>query len=504
MDLRLGGQPATGEELAAIAGVLGSIEPDGGRVVRGGHLARARRHLLLPALHALQDRVGWISRGAVDELARRLSVAPAEIHGVATFYHLLSTEPGPRRRVLGCDDVACLAAGVGPLPPGHERSSCLGRCEQAAAGPVTTVLEAPASVELPDPGEFGALRRARELGPAGVIAELAASGLVGRGGAAFPTARKWEAVARGAAPRYVVCNADESEPGTFKDRWLLEKDPYRVLEGMLVCALAVGAERGYVYLREEYPQARAVLEEAIRHLPDGALEIEVRRGAGAYVCGEETALFNSLEGKRGEPRNRPPFPVERGLFGRPTVINNVETLAAVTRVLEEGPAAARRKLFSVSGAVDRPGVYEVQLGTPLGELIRLAGGVRGTLRAVLLGGAAGTLLGPDRLELPLDFGAGATLGSGSVVVVDQSIDLGQVMLRIARFFREESCGQCVPCRVGTVRQEEALRRLLEGRPLGGREAELERLRELAQVMRDASICGLGQTASAAIQSGLRL
>jgi len=186
------------------------------------------------------------------------------------------------------------------------------------------------------------------------------------------------------------------------------------------------------------------------------------------------------------------------------VINNVETLVAVTRVLVEGPGAARRKLFSVSGAVQEAGVHEVELGTPLGDLIELAGGVRGRLRAVLLGGAAGTLLGPDQLHLPLDFGTGATLGSGSVVVFNDSVDLGVVMLRIARFFREESCGQCVPCRVGTVRQEEALRRLLSGRPQGGREAELARLRELAQVMRDASICGLGQTASSAIQSGLRL
>ncbi|HVD01636.1 MAG TPA: NADH-ubiquinone oxidoreductase-F iron-sulfur binding region domain-containing protein [Candidatus Dormibacteraeota bacterium] len=556
MDLRLSGAAATEVEREAIDAVLGPAVKAGSRVVRGGHRDRERRHLLLPALHALQDRVGWVSRGATEHLAERLAVAPAEIHGVASFYHLLATHPGPKTVVHVCDDVACLAAGAGKLfaeldasGAAWKRSPCLGHCEHGSAalvrraggrGEALDVTLAPVTAsqvtdllaggpapsqgvpDLPAPGEFRALRRARELGPDGVLAELAAGRLVGRGGAAFATARKWEAVARSQLrPRYVVCNADESEPGTFKDRVLLERDPYQVLEAMQVCGHVVGAERGFIYIRDEYPRARSLVAAAIERLRAGGLlegfEIELRRGAGAYVCGEETSLFNSIEGHRGEPRNRPPFPVERGLFGRPTVINNVETLVAVARILEEGGEAYGRlgtagsagtKLFCVSGAVERPGLQEVEFGATLGQLIELAGGVRSghTLQAVLLGGTAGSLVGAGRLDLPLTLEATreakTTIGSGAVVVFDETSDLGEVAVRIARFFREESCGQCVPCRVGTVRQEEALRRLFAGRPLGSREEELVRLKDIAQVMRDASICGLGQTAANAVQSAL--
>jgi len=302
---------------------------------------------------------------------------------------------------------------------------------------------------------------------------------------------------------------------------LLERDPYPVLQAMLVCGFVVGAEHGFIYIRDEYPRARAVVAAAIEKLRaagrlDG-FEIEVRRGAGAYVCGEETSLFNSIEGRRGEPRNRPPFPVDQGLFGCPTVINNVETLAAVVRILEEGgesygrlgtTGSAGTKLFCVSGAVTKPGLFEVEFGATLRELIDLAGGVPAghSLQAVLLGGAAGTFVGPGALDLPLTLEAtreaGMTVGSGAVVVFDDTADLGEAVLRIARFFREESCGQCVPCRVGTVRQEEALRRMFTGRPLGSHGEELIRLRDISQVMRDASICGLGQTAANAVQSAL--
>ena len=359
---------------------------------------------------------------------------------------------------------------------------------------------------------------------------MAASRLLGRGGAAFPASRKWEAVARSPArPHYVVCNADESEPGTFKDRVLLESDPFGVLEGLLLAGFATGSARGYIYVRDEYPLARARLAEAIAALHQAgwlgpavggsgfAFEIELRRGAGAYVCGEETSLFNSIEGRRGEPRNKPPFPVESGLFGRPTLVNNVETLLAVLEAVGTGGAlyaqvgtegSTGTKLFCVSGAVARPGLYEVEFGTTLGELIELAGGVTEgrRLRAVLLGGAAGSLVGPARLDVPLTFEgtrtAGLTIGSGAIVVIDAGADIAAIVLRIAQFFREESCGQCVPCRVGTVRQEEALRRLLSGRPRVSREDELRLLAEVAQVMRDASICGLGQTAANAVQSAL--
>src|SRR5437588_830897 len=498
MDVKLSGATASDVERAAVATVLGPEPPQAGRVVRAGRAQREQRHLLLPALHALQDGVGWVSRGAVDHLAERLGVAPAEIYGVASFYHLLATEPQPALAVHVCDDVACRAAGagalLGQLGEAVQRSACLGLCDRGSAAlvrrsgppaerldvavaPVTALQvagflggEAPpelAAADIPPPqagkpglrllrraagevittvndyeaaGGLAALRRALEQGPDWVLAEVKAAALVGRGGAAFPTARKWEAVLRAPSrPHYAVCNADESETGTFKDRVLLERDAFAVLESLAIAGFATGSKHGFLYVRDEYPLARARLQAAIEALrqagwlgaavggPGFAFDVELRRGAGAYICGEETALFNSIEGRR--------------------------------------------------------------------------------LQAVLLGGAAGSLVGPSRLDLELSFeaarAAGLSLGSGAVVVLDESLDLSEVVLRIARFFREESCGQCVPCRVGTVRQEEALRRLFSGRPLGSREDELVRLSDVAEVMRDASICGLGQTAAIAVQSALR-
>jgi NADH-quinone oxidoreductase subunit F len=380
-------------------------------------------------------------------------------------------------------------------------------------------------------GGYAALRQALALGPERVIREVTDSKLVGRGGAAFPTGRKWEAVARmPVRPHYLVCNADESEPGTFKDRVLMEEDPFALVEAMTICGYATGCERGFVYIRGEYPLATERVQGAIGQARDRGLlgdnvfgaglrfDLEIRRGGGAYICGEETALFNSIEGKRGEPRNKPPFPVQVGLFGKPTVVNNVETLVNVLDIVIEGGAAfaaigtagsSGMKLFCVSGCVESPGVFEVPFGVTLRELIDLAGGVRGgrPLQAVLLGGAAGVFVGPDEIEMPLTFegsrAAGATLGSGVVMVFDDRIDLRPIVLRIAAFFRDESCGQCVPCRVGTVRQEEALHRIAAGRPIGTVAAEQALIDDLAQVMRDASICGLGHTASGAVQSAMR-
>jgi NADH-quinone oxidoreductase subunit F len=298
---------------------------------------------------------------------------------------------------------------------------------------------------------------------------------------------------------------------------------------MTIAGYATGCERGYLYIRGEYPLATRRLQHAIEaarargFLGADALgagftfDVELRRGAGAYICGEETALLNSIEGQRGEPRNKPPFPSVRGLFGRPTVINNVETLYNVLEILRiGGPAFASigagrstgTKLFCVAGAVATPGVYEVDFGTTLRELLALAGGVRGELRTVLLGGAAGGFVSPDQLDVPLTLEGtrqiGATLGSGVVLALDTSADLPAMLRRIAAFFRDESCGQCVPCRVGTVRQEEALARLARGVPLGSRDTELALLDDLARVMVDASICGLGQTAPAAVRSALAL
>jgi NADH-quinone oxidoreductase subunit F len=379
-----------------------------------------------------------------------------------------------------------------------------------------------------------ALHQALAMGPEAVIAEVTDSKLMGRGGAAFPTGRKWAAVASQAAqPHYVVCNADESEPGTFKDRVLMELDPFSVVEAMTIEGFATGASAGYLYVRGEYPLAEARIRGAVAtaraagylgaNIAESgfAFDIEVRRGAGAYICGEETALFESIEGKRGEPRNKPPFPVEIGLFGRPTAVNNVETLVNVLAILEDGPGGGSRyahvgtegstgpKLFCLSGNVTKPGVYEVAFGTTLRELLELGGGVpeRRKIRAILLGGAAGVFVGPEALDTPLTFegtrAIGATLGSGVVMVFDETADMVGTLRRIAAFFRDESCGQCVPCRVGTVRQEELLARLADRVAVRTRDEELVLLKEIGQAMRDASICGLGQTASSAIESAVR-
>ncbi|MGE6734068.1 NADH-ubiquinone oxidoreductase-F iron-sulfur binding region domain-containing protein [Streptomyces sp. NPDC059900] len=375
-------------------------------------------------------------------------------------------------------------------------------------------------------GGYTALRTAFAIGPAAVIREVTDSGLLGRGGAAFPTGRKWQATAsQPDHPHYLVCNADESEPGTFKDRVIMEGDPYALIEAMTVAGYATGAHLGYLYLRGEYPRALRRLEHAIAQarargflgedvLGQGyAFDIEIRRGAGAYICGEETALFNSIEGYRGEPRSKPPFPVEKGLFGKPTAENNVETLVNVLPILTMGaPAYAAigtekstgPKLFCVSGSVERPGIYELPFGATLGDLLALAG-KPDNLRAVLLGGAAGGFVRPDELDIPLTFegtrDAGTTLGSGVVLVLDDTVPLPRVLLRIAEFFRDESCGQCVPCRVGTVRQEEALHRIVE-RTGAAAAGDIALLREVGRTMRDASICGLGQTAWNAVESAI--
>lgn len=600
MDLHFGDSKPTDDERAAVDALLGPPESswEGAdrsaadlRWARGGREARDRRDLLLPGLHAINDRIGWISEGALDYLCRRLTVPPAEAYGVATFYAMFSVKPRPATVLHVCTDLACAAAGASELCAGIEarlglgsgvsvaRSPCLGLCERAPAAlaikagdPVRTAVSAPATVrdavlaasapdsvpeeppaamavpQAKDPaltllrrvgvvdpsslddyrahGGYTALRRAFELGPAGVIREVTDSGLVGRGGAAFPTGRKWQATAsQPDHPHYVVCNADESEPGTFKDRVLMEGDPYALVEAMTIAAYATGAHKGYLYLRGEYPRALHRLEHALAQarargflgadvLGQGyAFDLEIRRGAGAYICGEETALFNSIEGYRGEPRSKPPFPVEKGLFGKPTVENNVETLVNVLPILTMGaPAYAAigtgkstgPKLFCVSGSVERPGIYELPFGATLGELLELAG-VRERLRAVLLGGAAGGFVRPDELDIPLTFEgtreAGTTLGSGVVMAFDDTVPLPRLLLRIAEFFRDESCGQCVPCRVGTVRQEEALHRIVQ-RTGAAAADDIALLREVGRAMRDASICGLGQTAWNAVESAI--
>ena len=578
MDLRLIGATPTDAEIAIIARTVpdAEVEVEQGRAVVGGHRARSMRHLLLPALAAVQNGIGWISPGALDEISRRLSVPPAETYSVATFYALLSTEPRPPLVAHVCDDAACRATGgESALSRLGDRedvvsSPCLGQCDFGSAafiqraGLANRVI-APADGDaiaaalagsepdakprsLPrstisilsrigrvdpssldsyrDHGGYTALARAREMGPDRVIEEIDAANLKGRGGAAFPTGVKWRG-ARDAdgAETYLICNADESEPGTFKDRVIMEGDPFAVVEAMTIAAFAIGSSHGYLYIRGEYPDATNSMRSAVDQaraaglLGEDALgagnhfDIGIRVGQGAYICGEETALFNSIEGYRGEPRQKPPFPTVAGLFSQPTVVNNVETLLNVLPIVERGGTAFARvgtrdstgtRVFCVSGVVAKPGVYEVEFGTKLHELLEMAGGVPNDLVAILLGGAAGSFIGPDKLDLSLTFedsrAAGVALGSGVVVVYDSSTDMKAVTQRIARFFRDESCGQCVPCRVGTVRIEEALARNL----VGSQPLESALINDIDIAMKDASICGLGHTAATAIQSAIAL
>jgi NADH-quinone oxidoreductase subunit F len=627
MDLHVVGPLASPAERAAVDAVVGPPESGwsggardiaaDGRLARGGHEARSRRHLLLPALHALQERVGWISQPGLNYVCRRLVVPPADAYGVATFYALLTTAPRSPVVAHACDDFACRLAGAEELcadlerrlgPAGRPardgaptwlRSPCLGQCDRApaalftiagaapeafAAGPIdaagivarletaavggrAAVAAAPTAATpartatiretVPQVGEPGlrllarvgqidptslddfrahggyrALALAIEQGPQRVIEEVITGEVLGRGGAAFPAGKKWAAAAASTGrPKYIVCNADEAEPGTFKDRVLLEEDPFSVVEAMTIAGFATGAEKGYLYIRGEYRLAEARMATAILRAREAgylgpnvlgagfAFDIEIRRGAGAYVAGEGTALFESIEGKRAEPRNKAGRSTTAGLFQKPTAVNNVETLVNVPGLLLDSGATYAAlgtersngtKLFSVSGHVVRPGVYEVEFGATIRDLIELAGGIPGgrAVKAILVGGAAGVFVGPESIHIPLTFeamhGIGAALGSGAVSVFDETTDLLGILRRIAAFFRDESCGQCVPCRVGTVRQEEILARLVEGRPNGSVAQEVALLNDLGRVMRDASICGLGQTASLAVESGLQL
>ena len=546
------------------------------------------RTALLPALHAAQARYGCIPEAAAVEIGRALGVPLVEVWGVIDFYTLFYRQPVAETVIHVCSDPACALAGSDAMmkmltrryaqsPAGDqvhvEQAPCLGLCEYAPALSVAGQHMAPAAPDtyeellaglgsgkpgrprsrvyhqecsiltgncgrgqttwLEDSaasGGYAGLRKALASGPGEVIATVKASGLVGRGGAAFPTGIKWEGAAQAVGqPKYVVCNADEAEPGTFKDRVLLEDDPHRVLEGLIICAYAIGAEHGYIYIRGEYlfqfetmqtavDQARAAGLLGANILGTGfTFDVELRLGAGAYVCGEETALFESIEGKRGFPRVKPPFPTTHGLFGRPTVINNVETLANIPYILSAGAEAYRQigtqkspgpKLFCLSGDVQRPGLYEVPFGVTVRHLLEdLAGGMRAgrSFQAALFGGAAGAFAGARDLDARLTFedlrAAGLPLGSGVITVFDETRDLRDVLLRLGRFFAEESCGKCYPCQIGTQRQYEILRRLAEGRLLPG---DGQRLQDTGWTMTDASLCGLGQTAASAVLSAARL
>ena len=550
-------------------------------------LAPLGRPALLPALHAAQQLYGWLSEPIATEVSRALGVPLAEVYGVIDFYAMFNRQPAGRTVVRVCSAPVCALAGADvvaqalcrhlQIEPGEvssdgaftvEHAPCLGLCDHAPAllvgeaalghadseeaaaicapggqKPVSFVggdiriltsncgQGRPTSLaDYQARGGYAGLKKTLTMTPLAVLAEVKAAGLVGRGGAAFPTGVKWEGAANAAGlPKYIVCNADESEPGTFKDRVLMEEDPQRIIEGMIIAAYAVGASQGYIYVRGEYPCAFKVMSEAVAEARRaGAIggnifgsgldfDIEMRLGAGAYICGEETALLESIEGKRGLPRIKPPFPTTHGLFGKPTVINNVETFCNVPLIVERGAAEYRKigterspgpKLFCLSGHVQKPGLYEVPFGITLRHLLfDLAGGLKPgrKLQAVLMGGAAGAFAVEKDLDVILSFenlnAAGLPLGSGAVMVFDDSADLRDVLKRLGHFFADESCGKCYPCQLGARRQYEILERGAAGHPLTG---DRERLSDVGNTMIDASLCGLGQTAPTAVLSAMKL
>ena len=532
---------------------------------------------LIPMLMEIQERLGWLPREELEALAREQKRPLYEIQGLVSFYPHFRTEPPAGVTVRVCHDLTCWLNGAEDrIAQLHEQYgdggdvevveiSCPGRCDIA---PAATVDEQPARLDDVDtlvdakrsgdndlgavvaygpeggwpndpygPGEprYQALRAllSGEITPQQVIDDLQASGLRGMGGAGFPTGKKWELVrgeeaVDGSGIKYAICNADESEPGTFKDRQLLAEQPHLVLEGLLMGMVVTGVEEGWVFIRHEYGPEEAVLHAEIENLREQGLigddvlgsgrrlSLDIFTSPGGYILGEETALIECMEGHRGEPRNKPPFPGVWGLWGRPTLMNSVETFADVPIIVARGAQwwqdqglgdSDGLKFFAVSGHVERPGVYCVPMGTTIRDLLDLAGGVAGgaALESVQPGGASSNFLGPDHLDVPLDFGtlaeAGSMLGSGAVVVIAEGTDSLAAATNVLRFFRNESCGKCVPCRVGSTKAHDLLTDTLRA---GGEldEGRRARLLELELTMRKTSICGLGQVALGPVVSVL--
>jgi NADH:ubiquinone oxidoreductase subunit F (NADH-binding)/NADH:ubiquinone oxidoreductase subunit E len=548
--------PALEEEIKEIAGRY----PDG-------------RSALLPALELVQRAGGGsLTHEDVRQVGRLLGVPSQKAWGAATFYSMLRTAPVGRYHLQVDTNVPALLAGAGEIFQSLKDRLAIGDGETTADGlftlsavedlgcadvaPVIRVndtvyghldpekalalidalgrgeepvpdltarhdttcgvllknFHVPAVEKLAvslDQGGYRGLEKARGLGPSAVIAAVEESGLRGRGGAAFPTGRKWRLLSRDERPVYLICNADEGEPGTFKDRRIMESDPHLLVEGIAIAAHAIGAAGAFVYIRGEYRTAAGKMEQAVKEAREGGLlndlTVTIHRGAGSYICGEETALIASLEGGRGEPSPKPPYPAEEGLYGCPTVVNNVETLASLPFILSEGADAFREispALFSLSGHVRRPGLYERRLGTPLANLLEDAGGVTGGLKAVIVGGLSSPILPARRaLGLTLDYescrAAGSSLGSGAVIVINDTVPIPDIALRAAGFFAGESCGQCAPCREGTETIRLLLRRAAAG---DGTREDIDKALEICRGIKGANLCPGGDTFASSIEA----
>jgi NADH:ubiquinone oxidoreductase subunit F (NADH-binding)/NADH:ubiquinone oxidoreductase subunit E len=535
---------------------------------------------VLEILIEIQNRYGWLNQQQIEDVGRTLRIPPEKVYGIATFYSLLDVKPKAKNVIRVCDGPVCWLCGgdevrneVEKSFTDHsgwkvERSSCLGMCDRAPAALVNDQLAGPLSFERvgelekvwrgqprdysspregemrvmlanagvinPDSiasalehGAYQGLLSVLKYSPSDVVSEVEHSGLTGRGGAGFPVGRKWRFVAQAThSPKYILCNADESEPLIFKDRVLIDTNPQQILEGMAVAGYACGASSGYIYIRGEYAAQADRLERAIQQAEQAGylgqdirgsgfdFHIHVHRGAGAYICGEETALIESLEGKRGEPRNRPPYPPTAGYRNLPTLVNNVESYAAVPAIVQHGAAWYRSlssavtpgtKVYMLLGHVNRPGLFEAPFGLTLRQIIDGFGGgmlMGSEFQFALTGGAAGTIVSEKYLDIPIDYASsskGISLGAGAFLVCDQRVSPVEFLRNLLNFFRHESCGKCTPCRVGTHRAYEILNEMAGQ---NGHPGDVAELRRLADVMFDASFCGLGQSVPIPMRSAM--
>lgn len=537
---------------------------------------------ILEILVEINNLRGEINNNDVEDIARAIKIPAEKAYGVATFYSMFQNPP---RTIHVCDGPACWLKGAAYVnsalaaeysrQTGEEaewhinRSSCLGLCDRAPAafiageqcgpidmehvskigegwrgrapfyrkpikGEIRNLLEHTQEIDPDDIesaiefGAYQALNKALTESGERVIEEIEKSGLCGRGGAGFPAGRKWRFVAEAQADKkYIICNADESEPLTFKDRVMIDSNPHKIIEGMLLAAYAVDAQEGFIYIRGEYESQAKRLENAIQQAKqkgflgdniqesDFSFQIHLHRGAGAYICGEETALIESLEGKRGEPRVRPPYPASYGYHGMPTVVNNVETLAYIPGIIMYGAdwylssgdrATPGTKLYTLVGHIERPGLFEAGYGMTLRQIIEEFGGgmtPNSKFNFAVTGGAAGTIVSDQYLDIPIDYSStanGISLGSGAFLICDETVSPLVMLRELMYFFEVESCGKCTPCRIGTMQARDILERMITGKKSFGDRVSLL---NLASLLRETSFCGLGQSVAMPIQSTLR-